>query len=409
MNSPRHILAVNSGSSSLKFALYGPDGDDSPICAGLLDRIGSGKSRFSVTASDGELMTQEPVDAQSHEAACGHVFSWLRSKAMAKPDAVGHRIVHGGPRHTDSEVLTSSLFDSIEALSPYAPEHLPGALQAVRHAVAAFPGCGQVLCFDTAFHHTMPLVATTYPFPECVRGKGVRRFGFHGLSYAWLIGELQRLEGERPVQGRIILAHLGHGASMAAVLHGRSIETSMGFSPAGGLVMSTRSGDLDPGVLLFLLEQQGMSSAGLKEMVNRRSGLMGISGKSDDMRDLLEASSHDEGASLAVELFCYQAKKYIGSLSAVLGGLDKLVFTGGIGEHAPEVRRRICEGLEFLGIRLDEAANQGNCPVISRKDGAVSVRVMKTNEELMIVRETRRLLGGGGNHNTIPGEKYHDD
>jgi acetate kinase len=263
------ILAINSGSSSIKFALYGPGDGDALLLAGALERIGSGQARFAVTGGNGALLAEEPVAAAvGHEAACAHVFSWLRTHAPWKPEAIGHRIVHGGSQHTASEELTPELFDSIQALSPYAPEHLPGALHAVRRASGVFPCCRQVLCFDTAFHHTMPVAATTYPLPEVVRSQGVRRFGFHGLSYAWLLGELERLEGAQAVQGRIILAHLGHGASMAAIRNGRSIETSMGFSPAGGLVMSTRSGDLDPGVLLFLLEQRGMSPSGLKEMVN---------------------------------------------------------------------------------------------------------------------------------------------
>ncbi|MBM3162607.1 MAG: acetate/propionate family kinase [Chlorobi bacterium] len=397
MKDSGRILAVNSGSSSIKFALCGPDGGDVPLLEGTLERIGSGQARFAVTGGNGELLAEEPVVAAAgHETACAHVFSWLRSHAPEEPDAIGHRIVHGGPYHTASEALTPELFDSIQALSPFAPEHLPGALHAVRRASVVFPDCPQVLCFDTAFHHTLPAAATTYPLPEFVRSQGVRRYGFHGLSYAWLLGELERREGNDAVQGRIILAHLGHGASMAAVRNGRSIETSMGFSPAGGLVMSTRSGDLDPGVLFFLLEQRGMSPSGLKEMVNRRSGLAGLSGKSGDMRDLLAASPHDPCSALAVELFCYQAKKYIGALSAVLGGLDMLVFTGGIGQHAPEVRRRICEEMEFLGISLDPAANDMNLEEISHRDGAVSVRVMKTNEELMIVRETRRVLAADG-------------
>ena len=411
MTGLRSLLAINSGSSSIKFGLYGADGSCRPLCSGVLDRIGSAKGRFAVTGMGGEMLADEPVGAAGHAEAGEIVFSWLRSNAPAEPDAIGHRIVHGGHRHTASEPVTQALLDSIEKLSPYAPEHLPGALQAVRRAQDVFPACRQVLCFDTAFHHTMPSVAVTYPLPEPVRREGVRRFGFHGLSYAWLLGELERSEVTLAVQGRIILAHLGHGASMAAILNGMSIETSMGFSPAGGLVMSTRSGDLDPGVLLFLLEQHGMTPSGLKDLVNRRSGLIGLSGISDDMRDLLEASPHHPDAALAVDLFCYQAKKYIGSLAAVLGGLDKLVFTGGIGEQAPEIRRRICEGLGFLGIVLDDRANLGNGPVISSGGGAVSVRVMKTNEEMMIVRETLRVLGACpqgecfGNSATIPGEE----
>jgi acetate kinase len=281
---------------------------------------------------------------------------------------------------------------SMEEISAYAPEHLPQALKAVSHAGSLMPGVLQVACFDTAFHRSMPPVARLYPLPETVRKEGVERYGFHGLSYEYLQSELERQEGPAAVRGRMILAHLGHGASMAALQDGRSVETTMGFSPAGGLVMSTRTGDLDPGVILFLLQQDRLSSGEIKEMVNRHSGLLGVSGTSDDMRDLLAAEASDCRARQAVELFCYQARKSMGALAAVLGGLDMLVFTGGIGEHSAVVRSRICSGLEFLGIELDDAKNGANQPVISKEAGRVSVRVMKTNEELTIVRQTRRIL-----------------
>jgi acetate kinase len=357
-----------------------------------LTRIGGNTGRFTVRDAGGESIVDDQVAVSDHDAACDHVFSWILSNGSGKPDAIGHRMVHGGPRHSFPEAVTPELIASIEELSPYAPEHLPQALKAVRHAGTVMPGVLQVACFDTAFHRSMPSVAQLYPLPEAIRREGVQRYGFHGLSYEYLLSELARLESPEALQGRIILAHLGHGASMAAVRNGRSIETSMGFSPAGGLVMSTRTGDLDPGVILFLLQQDRLSPAEIKEMVNRRSGLFGVSGRSDDMRDLLEAEVSDEPARQAVELFCYQARKYIGSLTAVLGGIDMLVFTGGIGEHSPDVRGRICEGLEFFGIQLDHEKNRMNLPLISHEKGRVSVRVMKTNEELMIVRQTRNIL-----------------
>lgn len=395
MREIKRILAVNCGSSSIKFALYGSGEErEELLFSGVLERIGLENGRFAVTGGSGGRLVDQAVSVTGHREACKEVFSWISQEAPVSPDAIGHRIVHGGPLHLHSEVVTQEVLDSVEAQRPYAPEHLPGALYAVRHAQRVFARCGQVLCFDTAFHHTMPPEASIYPLPDSVRSKGVRRFGFHGLSYAWLMDEIRRREVPAVAEGRIILAHLGHGASMAAVCNGRSIETSMGFSPAGGLVMSTRSGDLDPGVLLFLLEQQRMNPAELKEMVNRCSGLLGLSGRSDDMRDLLEAAPDDPAAAMAVEIFCYQARRYVGSLAAALGGLDLLVFSGGIGEHAPEIRRRICRNLEFLGIRLDEAANSRNETVISHRNASTGVRVMKTNEELMIVRETRRVLAG---------------
>jgi acetate kinase len=386
------ILAVNTGSSSIKFSLYESGKIDELLFTGSLTRIGQSDGLFSVTDAEGRFIDCIRVDVADHQAACIHVFSWIREHGSGIPDAIGHRIVHGGPRHAAPEKVTPELLASIARLVPYAPEHLPQALNAIKHAAVMFPGVMQVTCFDTAFHRTMPSIAQLYPIPEPYRREGVQRYGFHGLSYEYILGELLSQHKVRALKGRFILAHLGHGASMAAVLDGRSIETTMGFSPAGGLVMSTRTGDLDPGVILFLLQQDRLSPAAIKEMVNRKSGLLGVSGMSDDMRDLLEAESHNESAREAVELFCYQARKQIGALSAVLGGLDTLIFTGGIGEHSSEIRRRICSGLDFLGIRIEEKKNKANMPVISPDSGPVSVRVVKTNEELMIVRLTRRII-----------------
>ena len=386
------ILAVNTGSSSIKFSLYESGVGEELLFSGSITRIGLKTGRFSVMDQEGNFIDCEKVEAADHEAACKHVFSWVQAHGHGVPDAIGHRIVHGGPRHNAPEKVTPELLASIEELSPYAPEHLPQALKAIRHAAISFPGVLQVACFDTAFHRTLPPVAQIYPIPEPYRSEGVQRYGFHGLSYEYILSELVARREEVARKGRLIFAHLGHGASMAALRDGRSIETTMGFSPAGGLVMGTRTGDLDPGVILFLLQQGRLTTGELRDMVNRKSGLLGVSGLSDDMRDLLEAEKRDESAHAAIELFCYQARKQIGALCAVLGGLDMLVFTGGIGEQAAEIRLRICEGLEFLGIRVDPQKNSGNLEVISPDSGPVSVRVMKTNEELMIVRQTRRVI-----------------
>lgn len=386
------ILAVNTGSSSIKFSLYESGETDELLFAGSLTRIGLSNGRFSVTDAEGRFIDCIRVDVADHQAACIHVYSWIRAHGSSIPDAIGHRIVHGGPRHAAPEKVTPELLASIAQLVPYAPEHLPQALNAVKRAALMFPGVMQVACFDTAFHRTMPPIAQLYSIPEPYRSEGVQRYGFHGLSYEYLLGELIAQQKSRSLKGRFIFAHLGHGASMVAVLDGRSIETTMGFSPAGGLVMGTRTGDIDPGVILFLLQQDRLSPAAIKEMVNRKSGLLGVSGLSDDMRDLLEVESLNESAHAAVELFCYQARKHIGALTAVLGGLDMLVFTGGIGENSAEIRRRICSGLDFLGIRIDQKKNGDNMPVISPDCGPVSVRVIKSNEELMIARLTRRII-----------------
>jgi acetate kinase len=386
------ILAVNTGSSSIKFSLYESGAGEELLFSGNLTRIGLKDGRFSVAAPDGSFIECRRLETSDHAEACRQVFSWILSHGPGMPDAVGHRIVHGGPRHTAAESVSPELIESVAGLIPYAPEHLPQALNAVRHAAWVFPGVFQAACFDTAFHGTMPPLARLYAIPEPYRSAGVQRYGFHGLSYEYILGELAASREPLARKGRLIIAHLGHGASMVAILDGRSVETTMGFSPAGGLVMGTRPGDLDPGVFLFLQQQGHLSTEGLRELLNRRSGMLGVSGTSDDMRDLLEAGQHDTAAQQAVELFCYQARKQAGALAAVLGGVDMLVFTGGIGEHSPEVRRRICSGLEHLGIRLDPDRNQEGLPVISHNSSAVSVRVMKTNEELTIVRQTRRLL-----------------
>ena len=386
------ILAVNTGSSSIRFSLYESGAGEELLFSGSLTRIGLRDGRFSVTDAEGRFIECRRLDAADHSDACRNVFSWILAHGPGLPDAVGHRIVHGGPRHSAPEKVSPELLASLAELIPYAPEHLPQALNALRHAAWVFPGVFQVACFDTAFHAEMPPVAKLYPIPESYRSEGVQRYGFHGLSYEYLIAELLSRREPLARKGRLILAHLGHGASMVAVHDGRSVETTMGFSPAGGLVMGTRTGDLDPGVMLFLLQQGRLSTEGLRDLVNRRSGMLGVSGLSDDMRDLLEAEQLNPAAHEAVELFCYQARKQVGALAAVLGGLDMLVFTGGIGEHAPEVRRRICSGLEHIGIRLDPDRNQESLSVISQDSSPVSVRVIRTNEELTIVRQTRLLL-----------------
>jgi acetate kinase len=394
MNQKKKILALNTGSSSIKFALYETGEGEVLLCTGSLTRIGQKKGAFSAKDGQGSSLASESVSLPDHDAACAWLFSWVLKQGEAyRPDAIGHRMVHGGPRYSSPQVVSPELIASLEELVPYAPEHLPQALKAVSQAAKLFPGTLQVTCFDTSFHSSMPSVARFYPLPESIRSEGVQRYGFHGLSYEYLLGELERQGGRDVAQGRIIFAHLGHGASMAAVKEGRSIDTTMGFSPAGGLVMSTRTGDLDPGVILFLLQQEKMSAAEIKEMVNRQSGLLGISGISDDMQALLSMEQNLK-AREAVDMFCYRAKMALGSYAAVMGGVDTLVFSGGIGEHAAEIRRRICEGLGFLGIAVESSRNVVSSPVISPDGSAVTVRVIATNEELMIVRHTLAILAG---------------
>jgi acetate kinase len=296
-------------------------------------------------------------------------------------------------KHIQPEIVTQDLLDELHRIRPYDPDHLPREIELIEAFRQRHPKLPQVTCFDTAFHQTMPRVARLLPIPRRFDAKGVQRYGFHGLSYAYLMEELARLGDPAAATGRVILAHLGNGASLAAVRDGRSIDTSMGFTPTAGLVMSTRSGDLDPGLAPYLARTEKLTTKQFYEMVNHESGMLGVSETSSDMRDLLARETDDGRAAEAVALFCYQAKKWIGSFAAALGGLDTLVFSAGIGENCPSIRARICDGLGFLGIELNEARNAENAAVISADAGRATVRVIRTDEELMIARSVCRVLG----------------
>ncbi len=389
------ILTINSGSSSIKFAVYDIAAGEHLLLSGSLERIGLPASRFQATDAGGLVLVDEQRDLPDAATALGALLDWLeRGGRPARPDAVGHRIVHGGRRHTQPERITLELLAALRALVPLAPEHLPGELEAIAAVTRSYPNVPQVACFDTAFHRSRPLVGQVYALPRRFEEDGVLRYGFHGLSYEYIMRELAREAGATVAAGRVIVAHLGNGSSMAAVRNGQSIDATMGFTPLGGLVMSTRPGDLDPGVLLYLLEEMRLSAAELRTVLSAESGLLGVSGISSDMRDLLAREHDDPRAALAVELYCYTAQKYLGALTAVLSGVETLVFTAGIGEHAAPVRAHICSGLEFLGIRLDPARNALHAPIISEAGGAVTVRVVPTNEELMIARHTASVLRG---------------
>ena len=305
--------------------------------------------------------------------------------------AVGHRVVHGGGRFVEPELVTAAMLEQLRRIAPLDPEHLPGEIALIEAIARAVPGVPQVACFDTAFHRTLPMPAQIVPIPRRYWGLGIRRYGFHGLSYAYLMEELARAGGPSEARGRVILAHLGSGASLAAVREGRCLETTMGFTPASGLVMGTRCGDLDPGLVAFLAHVEGMTPERFHRMVNHESGLLGVSETSADLRDLLARRESDVRAAEAVELFCYRVRTGIGALSAVLGGLDSLVFSGGIGENSPEIRRLACEGLEYLGIALDAGRNSAGDPLISTDASRTRVRVIRTDEETMIAREVIRL------------------
>jgi acetate kinase len=390
------VLTINGGSSSIKFALFEADGALRRILGGELERIGTPQASLGVKGSNPKDNFSRPVTAADHTAAVDALMGWIEEHsgrdALA---AVGHRVVHGGPNYSEPQQVTAKMVEELHRLSPFDPEHLPLEIELIEAFRQRHPGLPQVACFDTAFHRTMPRVATLLPIPRRYEAAGVRRYGFHGLSYEFLMAELARLGDRAATKGRVILAHLGNGASLAAVRDGKSIDTSMGFTPTAGLVMSSRSGDLDPGLVSYLARTEQMSAAKFQKMVNHESGLLGVSETSSDMRDLLDRETKDVRAAEAVALFCYQAKKWIGSFAAALGGLDTLVFAGGIGENAQPVRERICDGLGFLGIELDGECNAKSAPLISSQGGRVKVRVIRTDEQLMIARSVTRVLNLG--------------
>ena len=396
-----HILTVNGGSSSIKFALF--EGGESlrRILDGGIERIGLPEDTLRVKSPDPADNLSRPVAAPDHTAAVGLLMDWVQERMIrGELAAVGHRVVHGGPKYIQPQRITAEMVAELHRLSPFDPDHLPEEILLTEAFHHRFPDLPQVACFDTAFHQTMPRVAKLLPLPRRFDAKGVQRYGFHGLSYAYLMEELARVAGVPAAQGRVILAHLGNGASLAAVRGGHSIDTSMGFTPTAGLVMSTRSGDLDPGLAPYLARTEQITAKQFHEMVNHESGLLGVSETSPDMRDLLAREADDVRAAEAVALFCYQAKKWIGSFAAALGGLDTLVFAGGIGENASAVRSRICTSLEFLGIQLDETRNAANAEVISVDGCRTTVRVIRTDEECMIAKLVCRVLGLGGKNMT---------
>jgi len=387
------ILTINGGSSSIKFALFDAGDSLRRILQGEIERIGLPEARLRVRETKPADSFSRPVTAPDHALAVGVLLDWIeRRLGRDTLAAVGHRVVHGGPNYSEPERITAEMVEELRRLSPFDPEHLPEEILLTEAFHHRFPDLPQVACFDTAFHHDLPRVARLLPIPRRYEAQGVRRYGFHGLSYAFVMEELARLAGAEAARGRIILAHLGNGANLAAVHEGRPVDTSMGFTPAAGVPMSTRSGDLDPGLVWYLAREENMSAQQFNEMVNSQSGLLGMSETRSDMRDLLEHETQDVRAAEAVALFCYQVKKCIGGFAAALGGLDMLVFTGGIGENAPVVRARICAGLGFLGIELDDNRNTTNEGVISKDAVRVAVRVMHTDEEVMIAKSVCHRL-----------------
>jgi acetate kinase len=388
------VLTINGGSSSIKFALFELGDSLQRSLSGSIDRIGLPQATLQAKGLNPADSVSRSIAAPDHASAIAALMDWFESRGgRDRLTAVGHRVVHGGPDYFEPQRITSQMVAALHRLSPFDPDHLPQETRLIEAFHQRDPHLAQVACFDTAFHRDLPRVAQLLPIPRRYEAQGVRRYGFHGLSYAYLMEELARVAGTDAARGRVILAHLGNGASMAAVRDGKSLDTSMGFTPAAGLVMSTRTGDLDPGVVYYLMQSGKLTVEQLNRLVNHESGLLGVSGISSDMRDLIASAATDIRAAEAIDLFCYQAKKWIGSYAAALGGLATLVFAGGIGENVPAVRARICDGLQFLGIELDEAGNAANADVISVPAGRVTVRVMHTDEEVMIAKSTCRVLG----------------
>jgi acetate kinase len=384
---PEHLLLVlNAGSSSLKFALFGDGSPTLRILAGAVERIGSAEASFTLKGADGGQMEHAKILATSHESGLEYLLQRISERTgMAEIRAIGHRVVHGGMRYRDPKRVDPEMLDELQRISLFDPEHLPAEIALMKNLSERFPALPQIACFDTAFHSAMPRVARLLPIPRRFEAIGIQRYGFHGLSYEYLMTQ-------PGLKGRVILAHLGNGASLAAVCDGRPMDTSMAFTPTAGLPMSTRSGDLDPGIVGFLARSENMTAEQFHSMVNKQSGLLGISETCSDIRDLLAQENADVRAAEAIAVFCYQTKKWIGAYAAALGGLDVLVFTGGIGENNAVIRSRICGGLDFLGIEFDEQQNAANAAVISQNSSRVAVRIIRTDEEIVIAKAVRKFL-----------------
>ena len=388
----KFVFAINIGSSTIKFELFRV-GSNEPesLLRGNIGGIGQHKGVFKVWRKDVQSANDENVVFDNHAEALTFLNEWLKKNLLEPVDCICHRIVHGGPEHYKPTVITPVLIESLRSYISFAPEHLPNSLLAIESISQLYPEVTQLACFDTAFHWNMPKVAKNIALPKSVTRGSIRKYGFHGLSYEYIYA---KLECQYPDirQKRIVIAHLGSGASMVAITSGEGQDTSMGFTPAGGFMMGSRTGDMDPGVLIYLLGQMNYSAQQLNELVNHQSGLKGVSGISGDMQVLLQRQATDIHAKEAIELFCYQAKKQLGALIAVLGGLDILVFTGGIGEKAPLIRNLICNNMEFAGVLIGEQLNNENEAIISTAGATVTIHVMATSEERMMAEHAIKLI-----------------
>ena len=386
-----NILTINGGSSSIKFALFNMDENPKKLFSGQIKRIGLDGPEFTITNNFSHEKNEIIIDATNFKEAAEVLIEWiLKQKYFEQVSCIGHRIVHGMD-HAHPEIIDDNLLKELNRISEYDPDHLPAEIEIIQLLKKKFPTLLQVACFDTSFHSTMPNVAKMLPVPRRFDRAGIRRYGFHGLSYTYLLEVLGNIEGADKSNGRIIVAHLGNGASLAAIKDRKSMDTTMGFTPAGGLVMGTRPGDLDPGVAWYMMQSEQLTAKQFNHLINHESGLLGISEISSDMEDLLQKESSDVRAAEAVTLFCYELKKSIGAFAAVLNGLDSLVFSGGIGENSAKIRSRICKEFDYLNIEIDEEENKKNATVISTGNSKVKVYVIPTDEEIIIAKSTREL------------------
>jgi acetate kinase len=384
-----YILVVNTGSSSLKFGLYVErNGDEQVLFEGLADGIGQSGGTAEVKDAAGKSLRSQSLTFASRHDALSHAAGWLEELSPGKPYAVGHRVVHGGPRLVQHQRITPAVVAELQAVVHFAPLHIPMALQLIQQAGRAYPDVPQFACFDTAFHSTMPQTAARFPLPRPLFDEGIRRYGFHGLSYESIVYQF----GDN-LPGRVVMAHLGSGASLAAVKEGKSMDTSMGLTPTGGIPMATRTGDLDPGVLLYLQRANHMDADSLEKLLNHNAGLAALSGGIADMRKLqMDADHGNADAALAIDVFCLAIRKTVAAYAAVLGGIDVLIFAGGIGEHSSQVRKHVCDGLGFLGITIDDDQNCGNRAMISGAGSKVQVRIVPSQEDRQIARHCRALM-----------------
>ena len=385
------ILTLNGGSSSIKFALFAAEGALPRLASGAVDGIGSASPQLTVAGQPAKLGSAASDHDSVGEVVLAEAERHIADRSLV---AIGHRIVHGGPDFVRPQRIGPETLVALSRLGPLDPDHLPSELALVAAAMRRFPNVLQIACFDTAFHHGMPRVAKLLAIPLRYAAKGVIRYGFHGLSYEYLLGEVESLDGVAAARGRIVMAHLGSGASLAAVSGGEPVDTSMGFTPASGIPMGTRCGDIDPGLPAYLARIEALGPASLDHMANFESGLLGLSETSADMRELLRSEANDPRAADAISLFCYRVKQRIGAFAATLGGIDMLIFTGGIGASSPVIRARICDGLMFLGITVDAARNDAGVAIVSPNASAVVVRVMQTDEEIVIARSAHDLITG---------------